>query len=57
MVDALAWYEYPIDLEDGTTQDLPLGAVSVSVFSRNFSERRSHWQLLNSYIEIEHDPT
>ena len=57
MVDALAWCEYPIDLEDGTTQSLLLGAVSVSAFSRNFSERRPHRQLLNSYIEIEHDPT
>ena len=38
MVDALAWNEYPIDLEDGTTQNLPLGAVAVSVFSRNVYE-------------------
>ncbi len=30
MVDALAWNEYPIDLEDGTTQNPPLGAVAVS---------------------------
>ena len=38
MLDALAWNEYPIDLEDGTTQNPPLGAVAVSVFSRNVYE-------------------
>ena len=36
MVDTLAWNEYPIDLEDGTTQNPPLGAVAVSVSFRKF---------------------
>ena len=37
MVDALAWNEYPIDLEDGTTQNPHLGAVAVSVFRETFT--------------------
>lgn len=32
MVDTLAWNEYPIDLEDGTTQNPLLGALAVAAF-------------------------
>ena len=36
MLDALAWNEYPIDLEDGTTQNPSLGALAVSLSLREF---------------------
>jgi len=36
MLDALAWNEYPIDLEDGTTQNPSFGALAVSVSFREF---------------------
>jgi len=36
MLDALAWNEYPIDLEDGTTQNPSLGALAVSLSFKEF---------------------
>jgi len=36
MLDALAWNEYPIDLEDGSTQNPSLGALAVSLSFREF---------------------